>query len=513
LALAGSLGVWPGPGGDSIRQPERLCASSYCPPTIPGPVTDWPWSDTTHYFNLDPARVQLVNLNGSVVWTVPLRATQEPDLVGKGDFNGDGIPDYIFGQLWTTSPVQYCAGKPMSETQLVFVDGVTGRWSTPVAPLLDICWEQYGYPTHQWGGGTAYIGHFLNGTTANQVVLFPYYATQGWVLSFDGTLGWSQVSRTADVLAYPSTPAFDVAYNSSNGTACLTIPYANHCYAKWSHVANGIFVGTAASPGLLVLTSYRAVIYRPDFTPTSDVVWSYDEGGGRDYGLLESHDVAGGKMVTLIGGCSVAKTHDTMRTHQLSEDNCELFHHYEYFLVQGNSIVQHSGRFFGWFGTVGRWQDRAEFPFPSDVPLTGGALWSVFNLYRDGQWRAQLLPNPADPASTVEVPGWYVWGAVTDRSGRVMLAATRTAATASTDVASYIPPWQFDLLMWSGKGLISVAHHDGVVPSLVLYPPGPGYHAADEDTFGLVEKRPSFPPFTRLLVEAADGEQSYVNVP
>jgi hypothetical protein len=490
-----------------------LCASDYCPPSIPGPVTDWPWSDKTRYFNLQPDKVQLVNLNGSVVWTVPMRATQEPDLVAKGDFNGDGVPDYIFGELWTTSPVQYCAGKPMSETQLVFVDGATGKWSMPVAPLLDVCWVQYGYPSHQWGIGTAYIGRFLDDYPGNQVVVFPYYATQGWVLSFDPKLGWRQVTKSSEVLAYPSTPAFDEAYNASNDTPCLTTPGADHCYAKWSHVANAIFVGTSASPGLLVLTTLRAVIYKPDFTPTSDFVWTYDEGGGRNYGLLESHDVASGKMVTLIGGCSVAKTHDTMRTHQLSDDNCELFHHYEYFLVQGRSIVQHSGRSFGWYGTVGRWQDRSEFPFPSVIPLTGSSLWSVFNLYRDGQWRAQLLPNPADPGSTIEVPGWYIWGAVTDRWGRVMLAATRTATTPSTDVASYIPSWQFDLLVWSGGHLESVAHHEGLVPSLVLYPPGPGYHAADGDTFGLSEKRSSFSLFIRLLVEAADGEQTYVIVP
>jgi hypothetical protein len=375
--------------------------------------------------------------------------------------------------------------------------------------MLDICWDQYGYPTHQWGDGTAYIGHLLSGQPGNQVVVMPYFATEGWVLSFDSRDGWRQVGA----LSYPSTPAFDVAYDSSNSTPCQTIPDTNHCWQKWSHVANAIFVGGAQAPGLLLLTTHRAVVYRPDFTPTSDVVWSYAEGGGRDYGLVESHQVANGTAVTLVGGCSVAKTRDTMHTHALSSDNCELFHHYEYFLVQGQSIIQHTGRAFGWFGTVGRWQDRAEFPFPSMIPMSRQHLWSIFNLYRDGQWRAQLLPDPSDPNSTIEVPGWYVWGSVSDRMGNVFLAATLSPATASTDVASYVPPWQFDLLLWSNGQLVSVSHYDGVAPSLVRYPPGPGYHAADGDTFGLVEQRPSFPPFNRLLVETADGEQSYITVP
>jgi hypothetical protein len=217
--------------------------------------------------------------------------------------------------------------------------------------------------------------------------------------------------------------------------------------------------------------------------------------------------------VTLIGGCSVAKTHDTMRTGQLSDDPCGLFHHYEYFLVRGRSIIQHSGQFYGWYGTVGPWQDRLEFPFPSQIPLNGGSLWSVFNLYRDGQWRAELLPNPANPNSAIEVPGWYVWGSVTDRFGRVLLAATRTVATASTAVESYVPPWEFDFLAWQDGHLVSLMHRDGVVPSLVLYPPGPDYHVSDGDTFGLLQTRSRFNLFSSLLVESRAGAQSYVSLP
>src|SRR5262249_8162783 len=154
--------------------------------------------------------------------------------------------------------------------------------------------------------------------------------------------------------------AFDRVYNATNATPCRRLPGQDHCYVGNSHVANAVFLDGQAGPGLLVLTTNRAVIYRLDLTPTSDFVWDYAGGGGRSYGLVESHGTAAGQVVTLIGGCSVAKTHDVMRTGQLSTDPCGLFHHFESFLVRNQSIVAHAGRFFGWYGTVGLWQDRLE---------------------------------------------------------------------------------------------------------------------------------------------------------
>jgi hypothetical protein len=217
--------------------------------------------------------------------------------------------------------------------------------------------------------------------------------------------------------------------------------------------------------------------------------------------------------VTLIGGCGVAKTRDTMHTHRLSDDPCGLQHHYEYFYIQDQLIVQHEGAFFGWAGTDGLWQNRLEFPFPSNVALTGGSLWSVFNLYRDGEWRAELLPNPADPESAIEAAGWYVWGSVSNRSGKVFLAATRTASTESTSVDSYVPPWQFDFLAWRAGGLVSARHYDDLVPSLALVPPGPGYHASDGDPFTLLERPSGSCGPNQVMVETMSGDESFVPVP
>lgn len=506
--------MYPDPGPDSGPPPGRECASDYCPRDIPGPVTDWPWTDGTHFLRLSGSKVELDKLDGSVVWTVPMRSDLQPGLVAAGDFTGDGVTDFIFDEVRVADPPQTCAGRALSVTQLVFVDGATGAASRPVPPTLDLCWGNLGYATHQWGVGTAYIGHFMPVSSKSQVVLFPYYATVGSVLEFTARVGWRPVHGKTQYLAYPSTSSFDSAYNAANATACSAIPGRGECYVEASHVPNAVFLSSGASQGgLLVLTSMRAVIYRPDFTPTSDLVWSYREGSGRNYGLLESHDSGAEQMVTLIGGCSVAKTRDSMRLHQLSDDPCGLQHHYEWFLVKGQSIAQHSGRFFGWAGSDGPWQNRLEFPFPSSVPLTGGSLWSVFNLYSDGRWWTELLPNPADPNHAIEIPGWYVWGTVSDLSGHILLAATRTAATRSTAVESYVPPWEFDFLRWEDGGLVSIGHYAGVVPSLVLYPPGPSYHVSDGDTFGLVERRSFFGLLPTLLVETLDGTQSYLSVP
>jgi hypothetical protein len=202
-----------------------------------------------------------------------------------------------------------------------------------------------------------------------------------------------------------------------------------------------------------------------------------------------------------------------MRTGLLSVEGCALHHHFEYFYIQGQKIVQHDGQEYGWAGTDGLLQNRLEYPFPSMVPLTGSSMWSVYNLYRNGLWRVELLANPADPGSAIEVPGWFVWGFMSDKSGHVLLAATRTPATSTTTVSSFIPTWQFDILRLQGSGFVSMAHYDGISPSLVLFPQGASYHATDGDTFGMVERPLIGGVGNQLLVESSSGGRAWVGVP
>ena len=104
--------------------PVRLCASDYCPPSIPGALTDWPWSPTSRYFKMTTTEVQMTGADGTPVWKVAVSSTLPPDLVGRGDFTGDGVPDYVFQEVQPTA--RRCVGHAMSQTQLVFVDGATG---------------------------------------------------------------------------------------------------------------------------------------------------------------------------------------------------------------------------------------------------------------------------------------------------------------------------------------------------------------------------------------------------
>src|SRR5260370_38839628 len=71
MTLPGGLPT-PDPVSDSNSPVVRQCAFDYCPPGIPGPVTDWPWSAHTHFLRLAGTKVELANLEGSIVWTVPM---------------------------------------------------------------------------------------------------------------------------------------------------------------------------------------------------------------------------------------------------------------------------------------------------------------------------------------------------------------------------------------------------------------------------------------------------------
>src|SRR5262249_41270020 len=210
--------------------------------------------------------------DGSVVWKVPIKSRLEPDLVARGDFTGDGRPDLVFEEVRPAVPERLCAGKPMDETQLVFVDGASGASWRPVPPLLDLCWQSYGYATHQWSVGSVYVRALAAAPGLTDILRFPYWATTGWRLRFDVRIGWRSVPVGTDAITYPATSAFDRVYNATNATPCRRLPGQDHCYVGNSHVANAVFLDGQAGPGLLVLTTNRAVIYRLDLTPTSDFV-------------------------------------------------------------------------------------------------------------------------------------------------------------------------------------------------------------------------------------------------
>lgn len=89
---------------------------------------------------------------------------------------------------------------------------------------------------------------------------------------------------------------------------------------------------------------------------------------------------------------------------------------------------------------------------------------------------------------------------------------SRTPTMRMTNHRLRRPPWEFDFLCWQNGCLISIAHHPGAVPSLVLYPAGTKYLVSDGDAFGLVQRKSSGGRSATLLVETLDGRQSYISV-
>src|SRR5262249_9567922 len=126
--------------------------------------------------------VSLVTLGGRRLWrTRVTSSSQPPQLAAAGDVDGDGFDDFI---LWTANPVsppRACGQTGMRSSGLVLVNGGSGSTSSPFPALTDICWDTptFNYPTQQWDFGSVYIGDFEPALRGDEVVLVPYYATEG----------------------------------------------------------------------------------------------------------------------------------------------------------------------------------------------------------------------------------------------------------------------------------------------------------------------------------------------
>lgn len=490
--------------GDACRREPS--APPLKPPVIRGPLLIGADGDVAGSFALSASGVDLVGLDGIMRWHVPVSASESARLVAEGDFTGDGVPDAIL-RVATREPSKTCGGQPLTVTQLVLVDGASGRSWTPLPALEDICWSGFGssppYATRQWGTGTAYVGDF--GGVSGAVITFPYYATAGTVMRFTGD-GFAAVAGAAvGDLVYPSTARYDLVYNRTNPTRC-SVPYPpGPCFIPYAHVPNAVLAGS----DLFVLTSARAFLYRPDFGPTSDLTWISGgrlDNGGRNYGLVTTMSDA---SIALIGGCSVLNTAQEMRAGGISNFDCSVHHHYEWFSVASGQIQAHASRYYGYVTTDGPLENRIEYPLHAASAITGRRN-AIFDLYRKGSWAIELLENPAQPDAVYELPGWYAWDALplgADGSWAV-LASRVGAATASSPA---LPDWSFDVLAWRNGQLSSEGHFEGLVPALLQYPNSPGLHASDSLPAGVL----TVPHLqaVALLVEDRAGHRSYVDLP
>lgn len=457
---------------------------------------------------LEPAAdgsISLVGLDGRRRWRVSTGSTAAPALVAAGDVGTDGVTDYVLGLTRPLAPVRGCGAGTVAETSLLVVDGRSGETSSPFGTLPDICWKAFNYPTRQWSSGTAYIGEFTRAARGPEVVVVPYYATHGrvWNLAEHGR--WRRVrTPSTKEFAYPSTEAFDRAYNAANPEPCRDAAPGGPCYTQNSHVANAVFV----PGGLFVLTSSRALIYRPDLTPTSDTVWwpgGVTENGGRNYGLVETYRVDGTTYVDLIGGCSTLNRWRAMTSGDPTgaDANCGIARHFERFRLEGSRIAQHRSLYYGYVGSQGSLEGRVEFPARAHAALGGpGTSWTAFNLLRAGRWSAQVFPGPAS-TQPVELPGWYVWDTVELAGGGAALLAGRVAP------GSLVPSWELDVLRWNGSSFASVQHAADAVPVLHPFASTSSRHTSESALYGAFVGPGAA---RKLLVVDAAGRRRYLSL-
>jgi hypothetical protein len=455
--------------------------------------------------------VSLVQIAGRTQWRIVAKSALQPRLAASGDLDGDHVTDFVLWLVNPTVPPSVCGGSPMRVSSLLVVDGRTGATASPFPSLPDVCWDTttFNYPTLQWDFGSVYVGDFSARHRGAEVVLVPYYAQEGTVWNFREHRHWETVrTRAATSFQYPSTPAFDRSYDASNPTGCSHPVPGGPCYVQFSHVANGVFLG--AGRGFFVLTSSRAVVYRPNLTPTSDTTWfpgSLPANGGRNYGLVETYRRASGTYVDLIGGCSVRSTADAMRPAAAptgGDDNCGIVRHYERFRLSGTRIVRHRSIYFGYASIDGALDRRVEYPARPRAALGGARTsWTAFNLLHGGTWSAQVYRGTVSTRPLV-LPGWFVWDTLDTTRGAVLLA-TRVAS------GQTIPSFAVGVLRWDGHRFRSIKHVKGVRPALVRFAQTSTRHTLESDVFGVFARR-RHGGGTRLLVEERSGRRRFVTL-
>jgi hypothetical protein len=464
---------------------------------------------------LEPAAdgsVSLVGLDGRLRWRVRTGMAAPPELLAAGDVDADAITDYVLGLTRPLTPARPCGNGTVAETSLLVVDGRTGKRSSPFGVLRDICWSTptFNYPTRQWSSGTVYVGDFTPAERGPEVVVVPYYATHGEVWNLAESGRWQLVrTPSAKQFPFPSTRAFDRTYNATNTDPCASRQPGGPCHTPNSHVANAVFPA-GAQGGLFVLTSSRAVVYRPNLTPTSDLVWSSGgnpDNGGRNYGLVESYRTRDGVYVDLVGGCSTLNRWRAMAAGAEptgGDANCGIVRHFERFELSGTQIAQHQSVYYGYVGSHGALDGRVEFPARPRAPLGGPETsWTAFNVLRSGSWSTQVFTGPMT-TQAMELPGWYLWDTVELEGGEAALLASRVPA------GSLIPSWEVDVLRWNGSTTFaSVQHLAGVVPVLLPQASTPMRHTSEPSLYGAYAG-----PGTRreLLVVDAAGRRRFVRL-
>jgi hypothetical protein len=445
---------------------------------------------------MSEGRIERIGLDGAVAWSA-VPATAEgvnAGIAAVEDWSADGVLDVV--AVATEPAGGTCGADPMLRTHLLFVDGADGSIESPASPLDDLCWTfpTATYPTRQYYTGSVVVADFAPSHEGNEVILFPYYATMGWVLNRAGAGAWIMLQAETDPsfrhLFYPSTESFDTEYNATNAAPCQPSPWGGGaCYVQYAHCANPV---TTSSGNLFLLTSGRAVSYRPDLSPTGDHVWAAGgrtDHAGRNYGLVTRFAMNGGEYVTLHGGCSSANMQEAMRAGELTTAGnplCGIHRHYEIFSIVSGVVGTHASRFYAYAPEPGIHEGRLQYPrnavFRNEP---SGTVWSAWSLYEGGRWNA-VVADPLSPdAPAVTLASCFLWD-VRDLDGdgapELLVTFLPTGAAAGS-VESLIPPWSVEILAFDGEEIVSQGGVEGWVPAMVAQPNRASLRSSDGALF------------------------------
>ena len=492
--------------------------------------------------------IRLVAFSGKRIWefTSPWRAVLPDDDLPSpavaGEFTSDGINDYVITARGLLTPPSKCGPYDQTWSQPIFIDGKTRELWYPLPSIASKCWDfphaGVTYPTSRYSGFVQ-VGDFNTAYKGREVAVIPMYPPddRGWIFNRYEHGKWTKIKgrNGADSLVFPSHPDFGAHYNSANpGNPCKWPLTFKHCNVPDSHVPTGLALNSQGHRNLFLLTTGRALLYRPDLTPTADTVWSSGDtpNGGRNYGFALSYSAEGRDYVSLIGGCSVkvarnAMTSGTPPGGSLETSlggvaaHCGIHHHYAWFAVQGSRITNHFNRYYSYSVSDGFFHNRPEYPGNPVGPIGGnGTTWLAYNLFDGemgstgkGQWRIELQTDPADPTKVRSVPGWYVWDVVDlNGDGKAELLATR--APGRDAAQPYVLPWEMDVLSWNGTDFESIHHEAGAAPGVFRVPNGPTRAADGGGTRQVTITRDVTSDGVReVMVENADGHRSFLRVP
>ncbi len=464
--------------------------------------------------------VERLALDGSVIWSW---RSDDPDLsvasvAQVGDFTADGTPDVIVAAYEPTG--ESCGGHAMHESWIMFFDGATGARELPASPLEDICWSfpSATYPTRQYSVTTVTLVDFAPGWAGLEPVLFPYYASMGWVLNRGARGSWVMLQAETDPafrhLYFPSTTAFDSDYLDANGVPCAASPWGGgHCYVENAHVANPILL---EGGNLLVLTSGRAVSYRPDLSPTGDIVWTTGgrtDHGGRNYGLLTRFYVDGAEHVTLHGGCTAMEMKAAIREGDGAlavhgNPLCHIHRHYEIFRITDGVVTGHTSRFYSYASTPGVHEGRLQYPRHAVFDVgPAGPTFTAYNLYLAGRWHLRIGdPRLPDTPST-DLVDTFLWD-VRDLDGddEPELLVTELPSTAAAGSAeSLVPPWSMTVLRFDGTSTTTMGTLEGWLPAHALQLNRTNARSSDGFMFPAAVTDLENDGVLELVVEARDG--------